>query len=71
MDTREIINSMSDDDALLALQAARAILAGDIEAAEVALKEMSTDGLDKFISVLEESVKQKPNCEVHLDAEKG
>lgn len=51
MSRMEIINSMSEDDALLALQAARA---DDIEGATAALKEMSTDGLNKFISVLED-----------------
>lgn len=56
MDTREIISAMSDDDALLALQAARAY---DIEGSKAAMEAMSREGLDAFISVLEESVRRK------------
>lgn len=64
MSRMEIIRSMSEDDALLALQAARAICAGDIEKSTAAMEAMSTEGLDALASVLEESVRR-------MDAESG
>ena len=59
MSRMEIINSMSENDALLALQAVRATLAGDIEKSTAAMEAMSTEGLDALISVLEESIRRK------------
>ena len=59
MSRMEIINSMSEDDALLALQAARAICAGDIEKSTAAMEKMSTEGLNALVSVLEMSVERK------------
>ena len=56
MSRMEIIRAMSEDDALLALQAARA---DDIEEAGAAMETMSKEGLDAFISILEESIKRK------------
>lgn len=56
MSRMEIIRSMSEDDALLALQAASA---DNIERSTAAMEAMSTEGLNAFISILKESIKQK------------
>lgn len=56
MSRMEIIRSMSEDDALLALQAARA---DNIEKSEAAMRAMSPEGLNAFISILEESIRRK------------
>ena len=59
MSSMEIICSMSHDDALLALQALQAMNANDMDGATAALVEMSTEGLNKLISVLEDKIAER------------
>lgn len=54
MSRMEIIRSMSNGDAALALRALRAVNANDMDEVTAALEEMSKDGLNKLISVLED-----------------
>lgn len=55
MSRMEIIRSMSEDDALLALQA---VCADDIERSKAAMEVMSTEGLELFITLLKAKAEQ-------------
>lgn len=54
-----IIHPMSEGDTLLALQAARATLADDMEGASTAMEAMSTEGLELLIALLKAKAEQR------------